>query len=334
MMRFMRILAAGSAAMLTVAWAGIAQAQMAGTYTGYDAGAGATLVLEEVGNALNGQIRGDVEGALLGTTDGGASATGVVLLFGVAKLPFTGVLAGDELRLTVTGVNGEQTLVPFTRVGGAVPAPVPPTKPVPAPPAPDHAAVTEALRTLLVALVGVSFGDRPAVVQTAVVECLIEVTSPLSAAELQALVATGFEPTDDMIVQFERTVPGIDAAVGACFAAVDTPPEPAPAPVKPTPAPAPQPPAPTPVVLDDAAVDASLRTVVLGVVTREMPPAATPEQRAAAVECLMRAVAGLPTADRQHLADIGFDPNQAEVTRLETLLPGITVAVEACLEEA
>lgn len=311
-MRSMRMLAAASAATLSVAWAAAALADMTGTYTGYGDGAGTTLEIEQAGNALNGIVAGVVEGVLLGTTDGGDNAMGVVLIFDVAKFPFTGVFTGTEFQLTLTGVNGELTLVPFTLDGaGPAPAPTPPTKPPPVTPVSDHATVTEALRTLLVATVGVEFGDRPADVQAAVVECLIEVTSPLSAAELQMLVAAGFQPNDAMIAQFERTVPGIDEAVGACFDAANAPPD--------------------PVALDDAAVDADLRTVVFGVVVEETPPDATAEQRTAVVDCLMLAVAGLPTAERQHLADIGFDPDEAEVARLETLLPGITAAVGACL---
>ena len=39
------------------------------------------------------------------------------------------------------------------------------------------------------------------------------------------LVDTGFNPDDAMIVRFDRTVPGIDAAVAACFTAADVPAE-------------------------------------------------------------------------------------------------------------
>lgn len=162
------------------------------------------------------------------------------------------------------------------------------------------------------AIIGVEFGDRPASTQAAVVECLIAATSPLSAAELTALVAAGFDPDDEMVEGFERTAPGIEDAVEACF---DTPDQPL-----------------DPVALDDAAVDANLRAAILGVVAEELPADATVEQRTAVVECLMLAVAGLPTADRQHLADIGFDPDREEIDRLETLLPGISDAVGACLD--
>ncbi len=239
-MRSLTMLAAAAAATLAVAWAGTALADMTGTYTGYGAGAGTTLDIEQVGTALNGIVAGVVEGVLLGTTDGGDNATGVILVFDEAKFPFTGIFTGTELQLTLTGVDGGQTSVPFTLDGAApVAAPPPPTKPLsPLAPVPDHATVTEALRTLLVALVGVEFGDRPADAQATVVECLIGVTSPLSAAELQMLVAAGFQPDDAMIAQFERTVPGIDEAVRACFATAETPPAMAPAPVKPAPAPA------------------------------------------------------------------------------------------------
>lgn len=342
-MRSMRMLAAASAATVVIAWAGPALADMTGTYTGYGDGAGTTLDIEQTGNALTGRIAGVVEGVLLGTTDGGDNATGVVLIFDIAKFPFTGVFTGTEFQLTLTGVNNELTLIPFA-LDGAPRAPEPVTvttttttkptpQPAPQPPAPDRAEVTEALRTLLVTLVGIEFAGDPPEAQAAVVECLIGVTAPLSPAELQTLVAGGFQPTDEMIVQFERTVPGIDAAVGACFAAADVPPEPVTDPAPPT---APVKPAavaaPAPVELDDAAVDANLRAVLVEVVAEVLPPDATVERRADAAECLFLAAAGLPTAERQHLADIGFDPDEEDIARLETLLPGITEAVGACLD--
>lgn len=337
-MRSMKMLAAASAATIAVAWAGTALADMTGTYTGYGDGAGATLDIEQVGNRLTGVVAGVLEGALLGETDGGDNATGVVLIFDIAKFPFTGVFTGTELQLTLTGVNGELTLVPFTLDGATtapVPTPTPPTKPVspPTPAVTDHATATEALRTLLVDLIGVGYAELTAEARAGLVECLIGVTAPLSAAELQSLVATGFEPTDEMIAQFERTVPGIDAAVGACFDAAVAPTEPVTAPAKPAPAPAPQPapPPPAPVALDDAVVDANLRVVLVEVVAETLPPDATAERRAAAVECLFLAAAGLPAAERQHLADIGFDPDEEDIARLETLLPGITEAVGTCL---
>ncbi|MGV8841478.1 MAG: hypothetical protein ACWA6X_14400 [Bauldia sp.] len=430
-MRFTRLLSAGSLAALALVAAGAARADMAGQYTGYGEGAGTTIDLTQTGTALNGIIGGEVTGVLIGTATGD-QATGVVLLFDVAKLPFTGVFTGTELRITLTGVNGQQTLVPFT-LDGAPPPPIPtaPTKPAPQPapaPAPtvlDHAAVTEALRTLLAGLVADEFDDATPEARAVLVECLIGVTAPLSAEELQMLVDTGFQPDDAMIVGFDRTVPGIDAAVGACFSAADGPPQmsttlatgatvtvsgngsqrfepidggyrffvggleidvtaagitmgggttplpamfgalaisvaddgsvtavvdgmplrlvtavppspgPAPVPVKPAPAPAPTPapapaPVPSPVALDEATVNENLRTVLAGVVASELPDA-TEAQRTAVIACLMDAVAGLPVAERQHLADIGFDPDDGDVARLETLLPGVSAAVRDCL---
>lgn len=317
-MRSMRMLTVALSATLSVAWAGTALADMTGTYTGYHDADGTTLELRQTGTGLNGVFGGDVEGVLLGTATGD-DATGVILFFDQAKIPFEGTFTGTELRITITELNGDITVAPFALNGAAPtpgPAPTPPAKPVPqaAPldPAADHAAATEALRSLLVDLIGVEFGDRLARTQAAVVECLIEATSPLSAAELRALVAAGFDPDREMVAGFERTAPGIEDAVETCFDIPDA--------------------APDPVVLDDATVDANLRTAMLGVVVEEMPADATVEQRAAVVECLMAAVAGLPTADRQRLADLGFDPDREEIDRLEVLLPGISDAVGACLD--
>jgi len=62
------------------------------------------------------------------------------------------------------------------------------------------------------------------------------------------------------------------------------------------------------------------------------PPDATAGRRAGTAGCLFLAAAGLPTAERQHLADIGFDPDEQDIARLETLLPGITQAVGTCLD--
>jgi len=324
-----------------MAAASAARADIGGQYTGYGEGAGTTIDLVQTGTALNGVIGGDVDGVLLGTATGD-TATGVVLLFDVAKFPFTAVFTGSELRITITGVNGQQTLIPFTLDGAAAPTTLPtaPTKPAPqppqAPPVLDHAAVTEALRALLTGLVAIEFDDQPPAAQAGFVECLIGVTAPLSAEELQMLVDTGFNPDDAMIVRFDRTVPGIDAAVAACFTAADVPAEtPPPVPTKPGPAPAtapaPDPAAtPPPVALDDAVVDGNLRTVLVGVVAAELPDA-TDEQRTAVVACLMAAVAPLPAADRQHLADIGFEPDDREAARLEALVPGISMAVQDCL---
>lgn len=323
-MRSMRMLTVALSATLAIAWAGSALADMTGTYTGYGDADGTTLELRQTGTGLNGVFGGDVEGVLLGTVTGD-DATGVILFFDQAKIPFAGTFTGTELRITVTERNGDITVVPFALNRAAPaqgPTPTPPTKPAPQPapvdPAADHAAATEALRSLLGDLMGVEFGDRPATTQAAVVECLIAATSPLSAAELRALVAAGFDPDDVMIAGFERTAPGIEDAVEACFNPPDAPPAITVA--------------PAPIALDDAAVDATLRAVLVEVVAEVLPPDATAERRAEAVECLFLAAAGLPTAERQHLADIGFDPDEQEIARLETLLPGITQAVGTCLD--
>lgn len=342
-MRFMRTLPALGAAGAALLWAGAAFAEMTGHYVGYGEGAGTTLDLQQAGDELNGRISGVVTGALLGTTDGGDNATGVVLLFGVAKLPFAGVLQNGDLQLTITGVNGELTLVPFRLDAAPAPVPAQPTKPRPAPapsplpPAPDLATATAALRVVLGEIIAAEFGDAAADVRTTLMDCLLTAVAPLSAGEIQLLADLGFQPDDATIAQLERTAPGIDDVVTGCFAAADTPPSlvsvpaptpaPGPAPTKPGPVPAPQPPAP--VTLDDATVDANLRTVLAGVVAGELPDANV-EHQTAVVECLMTAVAGLSTAERQHLADIGFDPDEADVARLETLVPGITEAVGTC----
>jgi hypothetical protein len=50
-----------------------------------------------------------------------------------------------------------------------------------------------------------------------VVECVIAATAALPIADRQLLVDIGFDPNDEQIARFEANLPGVEAAVRACF---------------------------------------------------------------------------------------------------------------------
>ncbi|MGV8841454.1 MAG: hypothetical protein ACWA6X_14280, partial [Bauldia sp.] len=136
--------------------------------------------------------------------------------------PAGGAFVGPDgvQRAIPPGPDGQPMLPPGfggATIFGGGPADAAAATPTVDPATLDEATVNTALRAAVVALADAEFAALPAEARAVVVECVIAATAALPIADRQLLVDIGFDPNDEQIARFEANLPGVEAAVRACF---------------------------------------------------------------------------------------------------------------------
>lgn len=300
-MRIVRI----SLATLALLWAGAAAAaDMTGRYIGTGEAEGTTIDLVQTGTDLGGVLGGEDAGTLTGVTDGDVTATGIVLIAGIAKVAFELTWAPEGLTVVVIDTTGRGEPVFFAREGGVAATPILPPS--------------------------VAGGGQYYVWVDG------EPVGPMTLLDLVDRIDDGITQLQDYVWTPGRVGWAPAEAFPEIVEAAAAPDPALPIPTKPGPTPGPVTlPAPDPVgpAMTDDEANAALRDLLVALVADD--ELGVPEaNRAIAVTCMLDAVMPLPTEERIALLGANFVPDDAMIVRFEAAVPGINERVEACGEVA